>query len=206
MVNQSKINDHKYWDKLKKAGAVGTMDSAAERHPELAGWYNSLKAFQSLSGTYRGFIPTDESPTRFGELEIVIDKGNMAVRAATGLRVSKTRIPLGHFNLLTDDDLTTAYGLTMKSSYPNLVGFRLPSGMDFLFNLKPFTEIIDGREAYSFGLLVRGDEMADYLGETILFNPAQVAAGVYDTVVRVVEEEFGRKSFPTLSAGGKLPQ
>ncbi len=206
MVNQTKINNPAYWDKLQNAGAVGTMDSAAERHPELAGWYNSLKAFESLFGTYRGFIPTDESPTRFGELEIVIDKENMAVRAATGLRVSKTRIPLSCFNLLTDDDLTTAYGSTIKNSYPGLVGFRLPGGMDFLFNPKPITEIIDGREAYSFGLLVRGDETADYLGETILFNPAQVAAGVYDTVVRLEEEEFGQKSFPTLSAGGKLPK
>ena len=155
---------------------------------------------EQLQGTYRGFSPTDESPIAMGELEVSITREAMKIRHATGLRVDEGEIPLSMLKPMTKKELSTVY--QEGSEYiDKSVGFSV-NGMQYVFIPNPNDD--------EFGLLIRGNQMADILGPTVLYSPAQVQKGVYEKIVAGLNGQFPdrypRGCFPTLDAGGKLPE
>jgi len=161
---------------------------------------STLEAFEQLYGTYRGFSPTDESPVGMGELEVSIIPGTMKVRHATGLEIDEGKIPLSKFFSMTREELSTVY--QEGSEYlDKSVGFSI-NGIQYLF--------IPNASDEEFGLIIRGNEMADILGPTILHSPSQIQRGIYDKAASELNDqfpdEFPRGCFPTLDTDGRLPE
>jgi hypothetical protein len=154
-------------------------------------------SLDQLQGTYRGFGPTDESPIAMGELEVTITKETLKMRHATGLKIDGGEIPISIFKPMTKEEISTIYA--EGSEYiEKSIGFTA-RGLNYIFlpNAKDETE---------FGLLIRGNEMADMLGPTILYNPAQITNGAYEKAVKSLEDNAGKNCFPTLANGGKLAE
>lgn len=155
---------------------------------------------EQLQGTYRGFAPTDESPIMLGELEVSITKEAVNIRHAGGFKIGEEEIPISMFKPMTKDELSALYKEGSKA-VDELVGFSV-NGMKYIF--------LPNAPNDEVALLIRGNEMADILGLTVLYSPAQIQRGVYDKAVAKLNGEFSDKypkgCFPTLAAGGKLPE
>jgi hypothetical protein len=153
-----------------------------------------LEALKQFYGVYRGFAPTDESPIAMGELEITIDEAALKLRMATGLKIDSDEVPLYNLELMTKDDMREVY----QEGSPFIdksVGFKYRC-IKFVFLPNPGDDI---------GLLVRGNEMADMLGPTVLWNPEQVGRGLYQKACEDLEKAEGPGCFPTLAANGRMP-
>lgn len=153
-----------------------------------------ITRLEQLQGTYRGFAPTDESNIGLGELEISITQTFMKTRHAAGLRIDEEETPISEFKPMTRDELSGVY--REGSPYINRsVGFSIDE-MKFVF-------LPDATDE-EMGLLIRGNEMADMLAPTFLYNPEQIARGVYQKVIESIEANAGKDCFPTLANGGLI--
>lgn len=161
---------------------------------------NPTEVLDQLQGIYRGFSPTDESPIVMGELEISINQESLKSRFATGLNITEEEIPISRFKPMTKEELIEIY--EEGSDYANRsIGFSV-NGINCVFLPDPSDD--------EFGLIVRGNEMADLLGPTLLYSPAQIERGVYDKAIARANAQFTDKypqgCFPRLETNGKLPE
>ena len=149
-----------------------------------------------LHGTYRGFAPTDESPIAMGELEVVIDSSGIRIRHATGLMINSDEIPSKIIRPLTRDEVAPQFIAGSKAP-DQVLGFKVgEEGVTLLF--MPITE-----ESEELGLVVRGNEMADFLGPTIAFGPQLIKEGFWQKTLDSMKESGD--FWPMLEHDGKMP-
>ena len=157
-----------------------------------------MAPFEGFEGTYLGFSPTDESDVGYGEIEITIKEGKIAVRHATGLGVHAEKMSMNDFEPMSAAEVAEHYeegpyaartvGFKQKDSeYPQFFFLQNPQDQD--------DEI---------ALIVDTGGMAEMLGPTFLFNQEQVSRGVFEKTLSALEDEAGKKGIvPRLKNGGK---
>lgn len=144
-------------------------------------------------GKYRGVSPTDESAIRMGELEITIGKENVCYRMATGLRIQEEQVP-AEFTPLSREQVASNFIPGAKYA-EKVVGYDL-NGLNFLFSPNAgFRE---------FGLIVRGNEMADLLGPTMLYSPRQLQRGAWQVFLTALTLGGGFNKLPRLKYNGRV--
>ena len=103
-----------------------------------------------------------------GELEITIGKEDVRYRMATGLCIQEEQAP-AEFMPLPREQVESHFIPGAKYA-KKAIGYDL-NGMHYLFF--PKAGLID------FSLIVRGNEMADFLGPTMLYSPRQLKGGAW---------------------------
>jgi hypothetical protein len=155
---------------------------------------------EQIQGTYRGVSPTDESPVAMGELEIIISDKTIKIRHATGLSINEGEISTSELTRMSREELRAVY--KDGSKYIDKSIGLSANGLQFIF--------LPNAKDDEFGLLIKGNEMADMLGPTILYSPAQVQRGVFEKIATKLNQQYKsdypKGCFPRLSTGGKLPE
>ena len=127
-------------------------------------------------GSYYGITATDESPTRYGELEIRITEKNLELRAATGLTIRNESIAIDQLKDVTKEE--------DEKEYYNV--FRVAeSEVELVFILNPEFTCPD--------LLVRGS-IGDYVHPTFLFNKKRFLAILWFKLSAIWGKEVPRLS------------
>jgi len=143
-------------------------------------------------GVYKGFTPTDESAICMGELEVKIDESKVSFRMATGLKIQKDEVSTSKLEHMTREDMVEALG--KRNRYVDRsVGFHA-NGMKYIFTPNPTKK--------EYGLVIRGNELADMLGPTALYSPSQQQAGLYDKALNRIIRKHG-DVLPQLQYDGK---
>jgi len=157
---------------------------------------NSPIGFEQFYGVYRGISPTDESPIAIGELEASLTQEGLKLRHATGLEIQEHMFKASEILPMTHDEVKSCY--IEGSDYTDRTkGYK--------FGVVKLLFMPDANNS-EFGLCIRDMGMADFLGPTILYNPAQVKKGLHRKALMKLKFISGRAGFPTLKAGGKLEE
>jgi len=148
-------------------------------------------SLKDLQGTYLGFSPTDESPMAMGELEVTVTENSLKFKSANAHNVEEMEAPISVFSSMTEEEMMQVW--EEGSEYiEKSVGFTTPNGMKYVFIPNPGDN--------EFGLIIRGNELADILGPTILFGPTQVKKGLYEKAVEMIEFGYEKGSFPRVNS------
>ena len=123
-----------------------------------------MKEFQKLKGVYLGQAPTDESALAFGEFKVVIDDDRLTGRMAAGFHIKEMSVEQSKLKPMTPEEIAPSDPAGLGS---RVTGFKLDNGLQFLFITKP--SLVDP------SLMIRGNEMADILGLTVLYRQGRFA-------------------------------
>lgn len=172
-------------------------DPSRHTYPQKKSARHGLAAF---NGTYLGFIPSDESPIRTGEIEFKIecDHDRLIARIATGRRIETVERRCRDFIAMSADEVRTEFKPGSKVP-ARITGFRYKPGDwpgKLLFLRDPQWE----RREY--GVIIRF-ETTDLLGPSQLFTPAQIRRGDYERFLATLERRVGKlNQYPRLKYGG----
>lgn len=154
-----------------------------------------MTALANHYGTYRGLTPTDESKIAMGEIELTLSAEGGTVRIATGLKVEGDSFPADAVTELSLEELQDMFEEDSGAA-ETFVGFRIGEGPVLLF--------AKGFEENEMPHIVVTGGMADFLGPTMLLDPKQVDAGVFEKMYKDVQKNTeDQYPFPLLKYDGK---
>ncbi len=150
-----------------------------------------MKVLKDFKGEYLGHSPTDESAMGFGELQVTVDDSCIRGRHAAGLKIYDLHVELTDLELMTPEEIAPHDPSGVGSE---VAGFRHKNGMEYLFVLKP--------RLLEFDIMIRGNELADLLGPTILYKRERVSCFLFKFTLWYFEWRT-KGGIPRLRYGGK---
>jgi hypothetical protein len=163
---------------------------------------------EKFIGTYRGFSPTDESPSGVGEAEMVVTDDTVTMRLATGLGIT-TRLEAEsqHFVPLTAEELAARF--ETETDTVGVTAYRYgESGVTILFLSPDTVALPDPDEADDADValadpplvLVNGLLGSEAFGPTVFWAPSQ--SDQFDVALAKGRHELGEHAIPLLANGG----
>ncbi len=169
--------------------------SANENDPEVS-------TINNYFGHYVGFSPTDQSPTRIGEMQITLDSDYLVIKFATGLEVLEGKVATSKLRQLSLAEVSNEF--EAESQQPrNIDGFQVMSAHheDLSGIILLFWRTVTDHDAR---LIVLLGQMSQILGHTMLYDEKQVEEGMFTLITDHLDENFGEFTFPRISYDGKL--
>lgn len=173
---------------------------------------------QDLYGTYRGFTFTDESGVALGELCVVLGPGTITQTIATGRGLELDVIDIAEMREMTADEIAAEFdegadttgvrGIIHVEATPDTIDEY--QHLLFFGAYKGTGEVMENGEIDEDAteqVLVRGMFGEEAFGPSILFTPAQVLAGDFESAVTAIETEARLPgSIPRINNGGRAPR
>jgi hypothetical protein len=137
-----------------------------------------IDPFAGLLGVYRGFTPSDGSPSGIGEIEVTIDNSQLLTRVATGESIQFETISLKRYKLLPSQEIAEIF--------PNTYDLSLR-----IFTLDNIPELFFAFTQDDTPSLQISTQISELLGPTYLYSKTQVEKGLFERTLDQLQREFG---------------